>query len=366
MINADEALSRLGQAEASGQVSASAAAAIRRWLAESPFAQYRPRLLEDIAEGRWKALDDAFFTVLEFGTGGRRGMMYPVGTNVLNSRTMAESARGLADYVTAPKGEGSPRACVIAPDPPPNSPQVPRLCAGVLAAAGFKVFLFLEARSPPLLSFAVRHLGCDAGIMITASHNPPADNGFKCYSATGGQVIPPDDEGIIRCVKEASDREIPEKPLEEGLEDGSIVAAGLELDTAYITAAVSESVSHARALSIVYTPLHGVGETSVAAALSTAGFKMVNILASQRTPDGDFPNVPGHVSNPENPRALEAAIAEAKTTGADLVLASDPDADRIGVGLPATGDPKGEWITLDGNQIGVLLAAFVMKESEAL
>ena len=366
MINADEALSRLGQAEASGQVSASAAVAIRRWLSESPFAQYRPRLLEDIAAGRWKALDDAFFTVLEFGTGGRRGMMYPVGTNVLNNRTIAESARGLADYVTARKGEGSPRSCVIARDSRHNSPEFAELCARVLAAAGFKVFLFREARSTPLLSFAVRYLGCDAGIMITASHNPPADNGFKCYSSTGGQVIPPDDEGIIRCVKEASDREIPEKAFEVGLKDGSIVAAGAEIDDAYIAAVVSESVSHARDLSIVYTPLHGVGETSVAAALATAGFKKVNILASQRTPDGDFPNVPGHVSNPENPRALEAAIAEAKATGADLVLASDPDADRIGVGLPATGDPKGEWITLDGNQIGVLIAAFVMKETEVL
>lgn len=365
MISADDALSRLGQAEASGQVSGTAATAIRRWLTESPFTQYRPRLIEDIAGGRWKALDDAFFTVLEFGTGGRRGMMYPVGTNVLNSRTIAESARGLADYVTARKGEGSPRSCVIARDSRHNSPEFAELCACVLAAAGFKVFLFREARSTPLLSFAVRHLGCDAGIMITASHNPPADNGFKCYDATGGQVIPPDDEGIIQCVKEASDRDIPEKPFDEGLKDGSIAPAGAEIDRAYIAAVVGESVSHARELSIVYTPLHGVGETSVAAALSAAGFKKVNILASQRTPDGDFPNVPGHVSNPENPRALDAAIAEARATGADLVLASDPDADRIGVGLPATGDPKGEWITLDGNQIGVLIAAFVMKEMEA-
>src|SRR3954471_13490421 len=145
MIHVDDALTRVGQAEASGQVSGSAAAAIGRWLTESPFAQYRPRLLEDIAEGRWKALDDAFYTVLEFGTGGRRGMMYPVGTNVLNSRTIAESARGLADYVTASKGAGSARSCVIARDTRHNSPEFAELCARVLAAAGFKVFLFREA-----------------------------------------------------------------------------------------------------------------------------------------------------------------------------------------------------------------------------
>ncbi|MGC8640227.1 MAG: phospho-sugar mutase [Isosphaeraceae bacterium] len=366
MMSVDEAQKSVRQAESAGQLSATAAAAIDRWLTEAPFAKYRPRLLEDIADQHWKALDDAFFAVLEFGTGGRRGMMYPVGTNVLNERTIAESARGLADYVTTRKGPDAPRSCVIARDCRHNSPEFAELCARVLAAAGFKVYLFPEARSTPLLSFAARHLHCDAGIMITASHNPPADNGFKCYGASGGQVIPPDDEGIIDCVKQASDREIPEVSLAEAQADGRIVLVGKEVDDAYIQAVVGESVSHARDLSIVYTPLHGVGETSVAAALASAGFQKVNILASQRTPDGDFPNVPGHVSNPENPRALEAAIAEAKATGADLVLASDPDADRIGVGIPVTGDPNGEWTTLDGNQIGVLLASFVMKESEAL
>jgi phosphoglucomutase/phosphomannomutase len=335
-------------------------------LTEIPFVQYRPRLVEDISQGRWKVLDDAFFTVLEFGTGGRRGMMYPVGTNVLNDRTIAESARGLADYLTSRKGAQAPKSCVIARDSRHNSENFAELCARVLAAAGFKVYLFPEARSTPLLSFAVRDLGCDAGIMITASHNPPSDNGFKCYGSSGGQVVPPDDQGIIDCVKASSDREIPEKPFSQGISDGSIIPVGRDVDIAYIAAVVSESVSHVRDLSIVYTPLHGVGETSVAAALETAGFQKVNILASQRTPDGDFPNVPNHVSNPENPRTMDAAIAEAKATGADLVLASDPDADRIGVGVPITGDPKGDWTTLDGNQIGVLLAAFIMKETETL
>ena len=366
MASADDSLDRLSRAEAEGKISASAAANVRRWLTEAPFSSYRPRLVEDIVAENWKVLDDAFYAVLEFGTGGRRGKMYPVGTNVLNARTMGESARGLADYVTARKGADSPRSCVIARDTRHNSPEFAQLCARVLAAAGFKVYLFPDPRSTPLLSFAVRYLKCDAGIMITASHNPPSDNGFKCYAATGGQVIPPDDSGIINCVKEASDREIPEMPYEEALANGSIVLAGTEVDDGYISAVVGESVSSARDLSIVYTPMHGVGETSVAAALIKAGFAKVNILASQRTPDGDFPNVPGHVSNPEIPKTLDASIAEAKKTGADLVLASDPDADRIGVGLPVTGDPSGEWTTLDGNQIGSLLAAFILEQTEAL
>jgi phosphoglucomutase/phosphomannomutase len=365
MLTADAALKLVTQAEAAGQVSASAAANIRRWLTEPPFAAYRDRLLQDIEAGRWKVLDDVFYAVIEFGTGGRRGLMYPVGTNVLNERTIAESARGLADYITRKKGAGSPRSCAIARDTRHNSPEFAALCARVLAAAGFKVHLFAEPRSTPLLSFAVRHLKCDAGIMITASHNPPSDNGFKCYSSTGGQVIPPDDSGIIECVKTASDHEIPEKPFDEGIKDASIMIAGPEVDQAYIAAVVSQSVSPARDLSVVYTPMHGVGESSVAAALQAAGFHRLNILASQRTPDGDFPNVPGHVSNPEIPKTLDASINEARATGADLVLASDPDADRIGVGLPVTGDPSGAWTTLDGNQIGVLLAAFVIRQLKA-
>jgi phosphoglucomutase/phosphomannomutase len=365
MLTADAALGRVTQAETAAQLSASAAANIKRWLTEAPFAAYRERLLQDIEAGHWKILDDVFYAVIEFGTGGRRGLMYPVGTNVLNERTIAESARGLADYVTLRKGVGSPRSCAIARDTRHNSPEFATLCARVLAAAGFKVYLFAEPRSTPLLSFAVRHLKCDAGIMITASHNPPSDNGFKCYAATGGQVIPPDDSGIIECVKAASDHAIPEKPFEEGIKDGSITIAGPEVDRAYIAAVVSQSVSAARDLAVVYTPMHGVGETSVAAALQSAGFDRVNILAAQRTPDGDFPNVPGHVSNPEIPKTLDASIQEARATGADLVLASDPDADRIGVGLPVTGDPAGLWTTLDGNQIGVVLAAFVIRQLKA-
>jgi phosphoglucomutase/phosphomannomutase len=365
MMDPDDALDRVKKAESAGQVSDAASANIRRWLTETPFARFRGQLLNEIAHERWHELDEAFYTVLEFGTGGRRGKMYPVGTNVLNERTIAESARGLADYVTSSKGENSARSCAIAHDTRHHSAEFAELCARVLAAAGFKVFLVSEPRSTPLLSCAVRHLHCDAGIMITASHNPPSDNGFKCYARSGGQVIPPDDRGIIECVKAASDREIPEKPLEKALADGSVVRVGPELDRVYIEAVLSESVCHARDLAIVYTPLHGVGETSVARVLESAGFSRVQILAAQRTPDGDFPNVPGHVANPEYPRTLEAAIAEAKKIGADLVIASDPDADRIGVAVPSGRDPRGGWTTFDGNQIGVLLSAFVMKECEA-
>jgi phosphoglucomutase/phosphomannomutase len=365
MISDAGAIQQLEDATKASLISTSAALGIRRWLSEPPFAKFRPKILDDMANERWAALDDAFYKVLEFGTGGRRGKMYPVGTNVLNERTIAESARGLADYVTATKGVDSERSCVIAYDTRHHSLEFARICATVLAAAGFRVFLAREPRSTPLLSFAVRHLGCDAGIMITASHNPPADNGFKCYARSGGQVIPPDDAGIIACVRAVSSREIPQADFESAVADGAIVWADPSLDEAFIAAVVSESVNPARDVSIVYTPLHGVGESSVVRALTTAGFERVHVLESQRTPDGDFPNVPGHVSNPEIPITLEAAIAEARERGADVVLASDPDADRLGVAVPATGDPRGEWTIVAGNQIGALLAAFVIKETEA-
>ena len=365
MTTIDPLLDKVARAEADGALSAPSAAVIRRWLAEPPFAAYRDRLAQDVAAGNWKVLDEAYYAVLEFGTGGRRGKMYPVGTNVLNARTIAESARGLADYVIARKGPDAPKSCVIARDTRHNSAEFAEICARVLAAAGFKVYLFPEFRSTPLLSFATRHLKCDAGIMITASHNPPEYNGFKCYAATGGQVVPPDDAGIIARVKTASDREIPLVAYHDALADGQIALVGKEVDEAYIANVLEQSVSHARDLSIVYTPMHGVGETSVAAALNSAGFAKVEVLAAERQPDGDFANIPDHVANPEIPKTLDASIRRARDIGADLVIGSDPDADRIGVGVPLTRDPSGAWTTLDGNQIGVLLSAFVLKQLKA-
>jgi phosphoglucomutase/phosphomannomutase len=201
--------------------------------------------------------------------------------------------------------------------------------------------------------------------MITASHNPPSDNGFKCYNHLGGQVVPPDDSAIIDAVVALADKPIPLADFDEARASGQIKMAPAALDEAYLAAVLGESVSPARALGIVYTPMHGVGGGSVGAALTKAGFTSVNQLAAQSIPDGNFPTIPGHVANPEIPKTLEAAIAEAKATGADLVLASDPDADRIGAAVPATGDPKGDWVTIDGNSIGVLLAAYVLDQSKA-
>lgn len=358
------AVGQLDTARNSGLVSEEASTNILRWLTSDAFSAYQPELVQAIADGSWKTLEDAFYKVLEFGTGGRRGLMANIGTNVLNERTMAESARGLVDFLLAKHaGEGRRLSVVVAHDTRHNSPEFARVCARAIAGAGLDVYLFDSFRSTPLLSFAVRYLHCDAGIMITASHNPPSDNGFKCYNNHGGQVVPPDDSAIIEAVVALADKAIPFADYAAAVASGQIKQAPPELDEAYIQAVLGESVSSCRDLKIVYTPMHGVGGGSVGEALTKAGFTSVNQLASQSIPDGNFPTIPGHVANPEIPKTLESAIAEAKATGADLVLASDPDADRIGAAVPATGDPAGDWVTIDGNSIGVLLAAYVLDQT---
>jgi len=364
--DAEEPLKRLEQALAGNRISPEASENVRRWLTSDAFSSYRCALTEAIANDQWKTLEDAFYKVLEFGTGGRRGLMAPIGTNVLNERTMAESARGLVDFLLERHaGENRKLSVVVAHDTRHHSPEFARVCARVIAAAGLNVWLFDSFRSTPLLSFAVRHLKCDAGIMITASHNPPSDNGFKCYNGRGGQVVPPDDAAIIEAVVASADRPIPMADYDKALAEGAIRIAPLDVDVAYLKAVLEESVMPERDLRIVYTPMHGVGGTSVGAALNWAEFANVNLLAAQSVPDANFTTIPGHVANPEIPKTLEAAIAEAKATGADLVLASDPDADRIGAAVPVTGDPAGEWTTIDGNAIGVLLAAFVLERTRA-
>lgn len=357
-------LEKLEAALAEKKISTEAADNIRRWLSSEAFVAYRKDLAAAVDAGQWKPLEDAFYKVLEFGTGGRRGLMAPLGTNVLNERTMAESARGLADFLLRKHaGENRRLSVVVAHDTRHNSPEFARVCARAIAAAGLDVHLFDSFRSTPLLSFAVRHLHCDAGIMITASHNPPSDNGFKCYNGKGGQVVPPDDAAIIAAVVASAEQPIPLADYEEALSAGTIKIAPVSVDHAYLKAVLGESVTPERNLSVVYTPMHGVGGTSVGEALKMAGFSSVNLLAAQSVPDPNFTTIPGHVANPEIPKTLEAAIAEAKATGADLVLASDPDADRIGAAVPVNGDPAGEWITLDGNSIGVILAAFVLERT---
>ncbi|MFG0332414.1 MAG: phospho-sugar mutase, partial [Maioricimonas sp. JB049] len=230
------ALQKVQQAVTSGHLSTPAGDNLTHWLKEPPYRRYFDDIAATIDAGEFRKLEDLFWHQIPFGTGGRRGRMSAFGSATINPRTIAESAHGLAVYCKKATGSDQPRA-VVACDTRNNSPEFSRLTATTLAANGLKVYLFESYRSTPLLSFAVRHLGCDVGVMLTASHNPPTDNGFKAYWNTGGQVLPPHDVGIIDCVAAAG--EIPEITLDQAIEQGLIEIVGEKVDNAYIDAVLA-------------------------------------------------------------------------------------------------------------------------------
>ncbi|HLA84596.1 MAG TPA: phospho-sugar mutase [Thermoguttaceae bacterium] len=352
------ALEQITAAGEQGKLSPGAVENLRRWLVEPRYADYVPEVLRHVAEGRWAELDDVFWTVIPFGTGGRRGRMYPIGSNAINDRTIGESAQGLADYVISQSG-GKSLSCAIAYDTRHRSPQFARLCAEVMAAAGFKVWFLEGFRSTPELSFAVRYKKCDCGIIVTASHNPPSDNAVKAYWSTGGQMVPPHDKGVVECVARVAD--IRRVPFDEALASGQIEFCQDDVDRAFLDAVARQSRPGPRDLKIIYSPLHGVGASAVLPALARAGFKQVSTYGPHSEPDGDFPNVPGHVSNPENPRVFDPIVVEARRDAVDLILATDPDCDRVGCAAPTTIDTTGPWDILTGNQIGAVLADYLLE-----
>ncbi len=359
--NADtqSALDEVADAANDGRLSPGAAENIRKWLTSPYYAEYAPEVRRHIAESKWQALDDAFWTIIPFGTGGRRGRMYPIGSNAINDRTIGESAQGLADYVRRRQPEGG-WSCAIAYDTRHRSRHFAELCAEVLVAAGFKVWFLDGVRSTPELSVAVRHKQCSGGIMVTASHNPPSDNAVKVYWSTGGQLLPPHDKGVIECVMNV--KEIERKPFAEALEEGRVEYCQEEIDRVYLEGIAGQSLPGPRDLKILYSPMHGVGASSVCPALAAAGFQDVEVFGPHATPDGDFPNVPGHVANPENPKTFDALIEHAAKSGTELAMSTDPDADRLGAAAPETAG--GPWKTFTGNQIGALLTDFVLQSRE--
>jgi phosphomannomutase len=348
--------SRLGAiaaAHAAGSITEHSARTMRDWLTQPRYAEFAPELAARIDAGLWKELDDAYWTVIPFGTGGRRGTMYPVGSNAINDRTIGESAQGLADYVHSILPAGETPSCAIAYDTRHRSEHFARLCTEVLLAAGFKVFFLRGFRSTPELSFAVRHTGSTCGIMVTASHNPPSDNAVKVYWAGGVQVLPAHDKGIIDRVMKVE--AVQRASFDEGVASGRVRFVEEEIDPAFIAAVLEQSAPGPRDISILYSPLHGVGASAVVPVLRGAGFDRLRLYAPHERPDGDFPNVPGHVANPENPAVLTGPIEEAQARGDDLVLASDPDCDRLGAAAPLSLGPAAQWRTLSGNQLCGLL-----------
>ncbi len=351
-------LKQVDQAVADEKITSTARDNIRIWLTESRYAEYAAQVAEHIEAEKWQALDDAFWTIIPFGTGGRRGRMYPIGSNTINDRTIGESAQGLADYAKE-KNPDSNLSCAIAYDTRHRSVHFSRLCAEVMVAAGFKVYYLQGHRSTPELSFTVRQKHCSCGIMVTASHNPPSDNAVKAYWSTGGQLLPPHDKGTID--KVMSTDEIKRVDFDEALSTGKIEMCQDEIDPLFFEAVLRQQTPGPRDLKVVYSPLHGVGATAVSPVLEQAGFMDVELYGPQAEPNGDFPNVPGHVSNPENPAVFDDIAAHAKSISADLALATDPDCDRIGCSAPLTKAADAEWHTLTGNQIGALLSDYVLE-----
>src|SRR5262245_34902230 len=231
-----------------------------------------------------------------------------------------------------------------------------------MVANGFRVYFLDDYRSTPELSFLVRYKECDCGIMVTASHNPPCDNAVKVYWSTGGQVVPPQDRGIVERVMNVT--EIKRVDFQQAVEDGRIVLCKEEVDEAFVQTVVANSTFGRRDLKVLYSPLHGVGASAVLPVLWADDFRNVEVYAPHQQPDGDFPNVPGNVSNPENPAVFDMLISRAIPAGADLVLATDPDCDRMGCAAPLSKHRKYAWGTFSGNQLSALLTDYVCQSRQ--
>lgn len=339
-------------------VSEAAASNIERWLTEPKYAEYKPELESMIVAGEWSELEDAFYTEIEFSTAGIRGVT-GLGSARISRVKIGEATQALCEYVGQLDGDAQTKGVVIACDTRLTSDEFSRLAASVCAGNGFKAYLFDGFRSTPELSFAVRHLNAAAGIVISASHNPPADNGFKAYLSDGGQLVSPHDKGVIELVRRVE--HIRTADVDSSIDAGMIEMIGSDVDTAYIDAVLAQSRSDARELDIVYSPLHGAGQRNSLPVLQNAGFN-VRTVQSQMVPDGTFPTVENHKPNPEEKVANDLAVALMMATGSDIAITNDPDADRIGVIARQDEEPK----YLSGNQTAALATEFTLSRLAAI
>jgi len=339
----------------SQHLSKDAAKNVTAWLNEPKYADYRDELVKMIEAERWQDLEDAFFKVIEFGTAGRRGTT-GIGSNRINKVTIGESAQALCLYARSFDENATDKGIVIACDTRLSSPELSQYAAQVCAANGFKTYLFDNFRSTPELSFAVRHLGTAAGIVISASHNPPADNGFKAYWSDGGQLVAPHDKGVLAVAEGIT--EIHAVDFDQAVTQGKITIIGDDVDEAYIEAVSQQAEGAERDVKIVYSPLHGAGQTNVLPALRRAGFYSISLVEDQMVPDGNFPTIENGKPNPEEKSANDRAVSQLLAEQADIAITNDPDADRIGV-MVRQGDDV-EYLT--GNQSAVLATDYALKK----
>ncbi|MFN7538434.1 MAG: phospho-sugar mutase [Bacteroidota bacterium] len=331
---------------------------VASWL-NGPYDETTKQAIRQLQTEHPDELADAFYRNLEFGTGGLRGIM-GVGTNRINQYTVGMATQGFSNYLnkTYP---GQPISVAIAHDSRNNSRFFAETTAAVFAANGIKVYLFESLRPTPELSFAIRHLNCQAGVVCTASHNPKEYNGYKAYWNDGGQLVPPHDVNVIREVEAI--QSIADVKFTGG--EQNIHLIGKEMDAAYIQMVKSlsvypEVISAQHDLKIVYTPIHGTGIMLVPEVLKQYGFTNVQVVEEQATPDGNFPTV--HYPNPEESETMQIGLQKARELDADILLGTDPDADRVGIGVK---DNHGNWILMNGNQTAVLAFSYMMEARKA-
>ena len=328
---------------------------VQKWLEGNYDPQTKEHIQLWLDEGAYEELSDAFYKDLEFGTGGLRGIM-GIGSNRVNKYTFGVATQGLSNFLnkTYPNEEIK---VAVAYDCRNNSDTLAKIVADVFSANGITVYFFEALRPTPELSFAIRHLGCKSGVVLTASHNPKEYNGFKAYGSDGGQLVAPYDTQVMEEVRAIrSIDEVRFSPNEE-----LIISIGENVDTPYLETLRSLSLSQEAIeaesdLSIVFSPIHGTAGVLVPPALKAFGFNNVHLVEEQMVVDGNFPTVV--YPNPEEQEALSMAIEEAKKQNAELVMATDPDADRIGIAVKNTDD---EWVLLNGNMTGSLLVNYMLE-----
>ncbi len=334
------------------------------WLKDDYFDQATKNELSAIQDNEAE-IEERFYKELEFGTGGLRGII-GAGTNRMNIYTVRKATQGLANYIIKQGGAG--KGVAIAYDSRRMSPEFADETARCLAANGIKAYVFDSLRPTPELSFALRKLGCIAGVVVTASHNPPEYNGYKAYWEDGAQVTPPHDTGIIGEVRAITDyHDVKTMPKDEAMAKGLYEIIGAEIDDAYMVELKKQSIHPeiikevSKDIKIVYTPFHGTGNIPVRRVLKELGFENVYVVPEQELPDPDFTTL--DYPNPEDPKAFTLALKLAKEKGADIVMATDPDADRLGV--YALDTKSGEYVPFTGNMSGMLIAEYILRERRA-